>query len=76
MPVLVGATVLLRLRERLPALPCCLMTAYDLGPLVNRFGATVALLAKPFDLDSFRWELEMLPGRHDEAGDDRRTRCA
>ena len=52
------------------------MTAYDLGPLVNRFGATVALLAKPFDLDSFRRALEMLPGRHDEAGDDRRTRCA
>ena len=52
------------------------MTAYYLRPVVNRFGATVALLAKPFDLDSFRRALEMLLGRHSEAGDDRRTRAA
>jgi DNA-binding NtrC family response regulator len=51
MPRLDGLATLDALRSCLPALRCCLMTAWGADGLIGRWPDSVVVLSKPFDLD-------------------------
>jgi DNA-binding NtrC family response regulator len=60
MPRLDGPTTLQALRQSLPSVRCCLMTAWGAEHLADRCPPSVVILPKPFDLDEFSRVLEML----------------